>query len=227
MIKRLLQQWPLIRQIQTGADGTGPEAMSQRTRHLLPKNQDAESTPSICPYCGVGCGQVVFHKDGELISIEGDPGSPISRGRLCPKGADTFELHTHSNRLLTVKHRRPFSTGWEDLDLESAMDMVADRVWETRERTCRSSTPAPTTFTATSRSTRPQPDYGATLRSASGAYLEVRHSRLPRRAEHHGRAEGDQWPRSCHRRPPGQFQETEGRWKHRLRMLDLLWRSSF
>jgi formate dehydrogenase major subunit len=134
MIKELLERWPLIRQMQTGADGTGPEAMSRRTKTLLPKHHDAEFTRSICPYCGVGCGQMVFHKDGELISIEGDPGSPISRGHLCPKGADTFELHTHPNRLMSVKYRRPYATAWEDLDLETAMDMVADRAWESRQR---------------------------------------------------------------------------------------------
>jgi formate dehydrogenase major subunit len=83
----------------------------------------------------VGCGQLAFHKDGELISIEGDPASPISRGHLCPKGADTFELHTHPNRLKSVKYRRPFGTAWEELDLETAMDMVANRVWNTREHT--------------------------------------------------------------------------------------------
>jgi formate dehydrogenase major subunit len=135
MIKELFERWPLVRQIQTGSDGTGPEAMSQRTKTLLPKNQDAEFTRSICPYCGVGCGQMVFHKDGELISIEGDPGSPISRGHLCPKGADTYELHTHPGRLMTVKYRRPHATKWEEMDLETAMDMVADRVWESRQRT--------------------------------------------------------------------------------------------
>jgi len=135
MIKNLLERWPLVRQIQTGADGTGVESMSRRTRDLLPKNQDAEFTRSICPYCGVGCGQMVFHKDGSLISIEGDPGSPISRGHLCPKGADTYELHTHPNRLMSVKYRRPFATKWEDIPLERAMDMVADRVWESRNRT--------------------------------------------------------------------------------------------
>jgi formate dehydrogenase major subunit len=134
MLKGLLERWPLIRQMQTGTDGTGPEAMTERTRKLLPKNLDAEVSRSICPYCGVGCGQVVFHKNGELVSIEGDPASPISRGHLCPKGADTFELHTHPGRLMTVKYRRPFATEWEELDLETAMDMVADRVWETRER---------------------------------------------------------------------------------------------
>ena len=78
---------------------------------------------------------MVFHKDGELISIEGDPGSPISRGHLCPKGADTFELHTHPGRLMTVKYRRPYGTTWEEIDLETAMDMVADRLWESRQRT--------------------------------------------------------------------------------------------
>ncbi len=135
MVKGLLERWPLLRQLRTGSDGTGVEAMSQRTRNLLPKNQDAEFTRAMCPYCGVGCGQMIYHKHGELISIEGDPGSPISRGHLCPKGADTYELHTHAKRLMTVKHRRPFATEWEDMDLEAAMDRVADLVWESRERT--------------------------------------------------------------------------------------------
>ena len=135
MLNDLLSRWPLIQQIRTGADGTGAEAMSERTRNLRPKNQDAEVTRSICPYCGVGCGQLVYHKDGKLISIEGDPESPISRGHLCPKGADTYELHTHPGRLTRVKYRRPYSRRWEEIDLETAMDMVADRVWESREHT--------------------------------------------------------------------------------------------
>ncbi len=135
MLNDLLSRWPLIQQIRTGADGTGAEAMSERTRNLRPKNQDAEVTRSICPYCGVGCGQLVYHKDGKLISIEGDPESPISRGHLCPKGADTYELHTHPGRLTRVKYRRPYSRRWEEIDLETAMDMVAERVWESRERT--------------------------------------------------------------------------------------------
>jgi formate dehydrogenase major subunit len=135
VLRSLLSRWPLIEQIRTGADGTGPEAMSQRTRELLPKNHDAEVARSICPYCGVGCGQLAYHKQGKLISIEGDPESPISRGHLCPKGADTFELHTHPGRLKKVKYRAPYSRKWEDIELETAMDMVADRVWETRDRT--------------------------------------------------------------------------------------------
>ncbi len=134
MLNDLLSRWPLIQQIRTRSDGTGPEAMSERTRNLRPKHEGAEVARSICPYCGVGCGQLIYHKNNKLISIEGDPESPISRGRLCPKGADTYELHTHARRLKKVEYRRPYSREWEELDLETAMDMVANRLWESRER---------------------------------------------------------------------------------------------
>ena len=134
MFANLLSRWPLIQQLKTGANGNGVESMSERTRNLRPKSDGAEIARSICPYCGVGCGQLVYHKQGKLVSIEGDPESPISRGRLCPKGADTFELHTHPARLTKVKYRRPYASQWEELDLETAMDMVADRAWATRER---------------------------------------------------------------------------------------------
>ena len=130
----LLSQWPVIKQVLGGGDGTGPEVMSSHTHRLATKHHDAEVSRSICPYCGVGCGQLVFHKDGKLISIEGDPESPISRGHLCPKGANSYELLTHAGRIKKIKYRRPFSDHWEDLDLETAMDMVAERVWQTRER---------------------------------------------------------------------------------------------
>jgi len=135
MFRELLARWPVVKQIQTGGDGAGTEAMSDRTRSLGPKIEGAQVARSICPYCGVGCGQLVFHKQNKLISIEGDPESPISRGRLCPKGADSYELLTHPNRELKVKYRRPFSTEWETLDLETAMDMIAERLWTSRERT--------------------------------------------------------------------------------------------
>jgi len=134
LLKDLLSRWPLIQQLRTGADGTGPEAMSQQTRELRPKTDGAQVTPSICPYCGVGCGQLVYHKNGKLISIEGDPQSPISRGHLCPKGADTYELHTHSGRLKKVKYRAPYAREWQEIELEKAMDMVAERMWDTRDR---------------------------------------------------------------------------------------------
>jgi len=135
MFKDLLSSWPLLQQIKTGADGTGVEAMSDKTRNLKPKFDGAQVARSVCPYCGVGCGQLAFHKNGKLISIEGDPESPISRGHLCPKGADSFELVTSPTRETKVKYRRPNSREWESLDLEQAMDMIADRVWKSREST--------------------------------------------------------------------------------------------
>jgi formate dehydrogenase major subunit len=132
-MKDLLLKWPLIRQILTGGDGTGVEAMSERTRTLRARTHNTDVTRSICPYCAVGCGQLIHHKNGKLVSIEGDPASPISRGHLCPKGAASYELLTHPNRLNEVRYRRPRSTRWETMDLETAMDMVADRLWTTRE----------------------------------------------------------------------------------------------
>lgn len=131
----LFMKWPVIRQIFRGGDGTGAEAMSEATRRLRPRNEGAEVSRSICPYCGVGCGQLIFHKDGKLISIEGDPESPISRGHLCPKGAASYELLTHPNRAKQVLYRAPRSSAWIPMDLEEAMDLVAERVWESRERT--------------------------------------------------------------------------------------------
>ncbi len=131
-----IKGWPVLKQIKNKAwRGTGEETMSPQTKNLQPKIQGAQMTRSICPYCGVGCGQLVYHKDGKLISIEGDPQSPISRGHLCPKGADTFELHTHPGRLTKVKYRRPYAREWEEIELETAMDMVSDRLWESRDRT--------------------------------------------------------------------------------------------
>jgi len=135
MLAELLLRWPLIRQLRSGSDGTGVEAMSEATRNLGPKHEAAEVARSICPYCGVGCGQLVYHRDGKLVSIEGDPQSPISRGRLCPKGADSFQLVTHEGRATTVKYRAPHARDWVEIDLQQALDMVADRVWATRERT--------------------------------------------------------------------------------------------
>jgi formate dehydrogenase major subunit len=134
MLKDMLSRWPVIRQIQTGSNGNGAESWSERTRTLQPKTAGAEVARSICPYCGVGCGQLIYHKDGKLVSIEGDPESPISRGHLCPKGANTFQLHTHPARLKKVKYRRPYGTDWEELELDEAMRMIADRVWESREK---------------------------------------------------------------------------------------------
>src|SRR5436309_14989575 len=98
--------------------------MSERTRNLRPKTDGAQVARSICPYCGVGCGQLAYHKNGKLISIEGDPESPISRGSLCHKGADTFELYTHQGSLQKVIYRRLSSTLCEYYQLEIAIDLV-------------------------------------------------------------------------------------------------------
>ena len=132
---RLLDRWPLLRQIRDRADGTGPEAMSDRTRAIGARTQGAEVSRSVCPYCGVGCGQLVYHKDGELLAIEGDPESPISQGTLCPKGSASYELLTHPGRLTKVLHRAPYASEWTAIGLDEAMDRIADLVWETRRRT--------------------------------------------------------------------------------------------
>ena len=126
--------WPLLTQLTTRTDGTGAEAMTARTRDLRPRHEGAAVARSVCPYCAVGCGQLVFHREGKVISIEGDPASPISEGRLCPKGAASYELVTHPARATRVRYRAAGATSWTDIDLETAMDMVADRLWSSRER---------------------------------------------------------------------------------------------
>src|SRR5438093_5131412 len=131
----LLTKWPLVRQIRERKDGTGLESMSDKTRALHARTDGAQVARSICPYCGVGCGQLIYHKDGKLISIEGDPESPISQGNLCPKGAASYQLLTHSRREVKMKYRAPRAKEWTEISLERAIDIVADRVWESRKRT--------------------------------------------------------------------------------------------
>jgi formate dehydrogenase major subunit len=133
----LFSRWPLIRQLQEkDSTALGQTAMSERSRHLEPRTVHADkSVQSICPYCAVGCGQRVYVKDGRILDIEGDEDSPISRGRLCPKGAATFQLVTGSHRLHTVLYRRPGAMQWERIPLHKALDMVAERVKRTRDAT--------------------------------------------------------------------------------------------
>ena len=115
--------------------GRGKAAMSSRSETLTPRTTQADKVvDSVCPYCAVGCGQKVFVKDDKVIQIEGDPASPISRGRLCPKGSASKQLVTSSSRVTSVKYRRPYGRDWEDLDLDTAMDMIADRVIKTRDQ---------------------------------------------------------------------------------------------
>jgi formate dehydrogenase major subunit len=134
-MRKLLARWPLLRQIATGADGTGLEARSARTRALAARTRDTRVARSVCPYCAVGCGQLVHHRDGKLVAIEGDPSSPVNQGTLCPKGSASHQLLTQPGRLTKVKYRAPGAREWEEIGLERAMDLVADRVWESRRRT--------------------------------------------------------------------------------------------
>jgi formate dehydrogenase major subunit len=126
--------WPVVRQF-TGADrlGRGPAVKSAHSDNITARTSTADRVArSVCPYCAVGCGQRVFVKDEKVIQIEGDPDSPISRGRLCPKGSASKNLVTSPLRQTKVRYRRPFGTEWEDLDLDSAMNMIADRVLKAR-----------------------------------------------------------------------------------------------
>jgi formate dehydrogenase major subunit len=127
---RAWMEWPVYRQL-TGTDrlGRGEAVASRRTRELRPRLADADKVvKSVCPYCAVGCGQDVYVQDGRVTQIEGDPDSPVSRGRLCPKGSASLQLTTGTARQYQVRYRRPFGTEWETLDLDTAMDMIADRV---------------------------------------------------------------------------------------------------
>jgi formate dehydrogenase major subunit len=89
---------------------------------------------SVCPYCAVGCGQRVYYQDGKVTHIEGDPDSPVSRGRLCPKGAASEQLANSMLRQTTVKYRAPYASDWQDLELDTALDMIADRFLEARRK---------------------------------------------------------------------------------------------
>ncbi|MBL0694429.1 hypothetical protein JJE73_12440 [Comamonas sp. JC664] len=133
----LLARWPLLRQVKTGdTTALGETAMSERSRSLEPRTAHADRVvKSICPFCAVGCGQDVHVQDGRILDIEGDADSPVSRGRLCPKGSATFQLVTGTHRVKDVLYRRPGGAEWERIPLEQAMDMVADRVKRTRDAT--------------------------------------------------------------------------------------------
>jgi formate dehydrogenase major subunit len=136
-VAQVLASWPLVRQLREGDPlGLGKAVQSGRSAGLKPRLDEAERVVgSICPYCAVGCGQLVYVRGGEITQIEGDPASPISRGRLCPKGAATKSLVTGPAREYRVKYRPPYGTEWKELSLDEAMDMIADRIVETRDAT--------------------------------------------------------------------------------------------
>src|SRR3954454_23984448 len=133
----LIARWPVLRQVaESDPLGRGKAVQSKRTERLRPRTDGAQhKVQSICPYCAVGCGQLVYVRDGKVDQIEGDPDSPISRGRLSPKGSASKSLVTSPLRLTKVKYRRPHGTDWKELGLDEAMDMIADRVIETRRAT--------------------------------------------------------------------------------------------
>jgi formate dehydrogenase major subunit len=135
-IRAWLETWPIYRQV-FGTDplGRGSAVQSKRSAALTPRTAAAERMAhSVCPYCAVGCAQQVYVADGKVTQIEGNPDSPISRGRLCPKGSASKQLVTGLHREQTVRYRAPYATEWRDIALPVAMDMVADRVLEARRK---------------------------------------------------------------------------------------------
>jgi formate dehydrogenase major subunit len=136
-VRKAVLGWPVARQLR-GADrlGRGAAVESARTEAHVARTETADRVvQSVCPYCAVGCGQRIFVKDERVVQIEGDPDSPVSRGRLCPKGSASEQLVNSRTRQTHVLYRRPYAAEWERLDLDTATDMIADRVLESRART--------------------------------------------------------------------------------------------
>ena len=135
MAPRFLE-WPVLRQLRSGdLLGRGPAVTSKNTRAITPRTATADRVvQSVCPYCAVGCGQRVYVKDEKVVQIEGDPDSPISRGRLCPKGAASEQLVNSPGRQTEVLYRAPRASDWQRLDLDTAIDMVAERFVQSRRR---------------------------------------------------------------------------------------------
>ena len=135
-MKTWLDAWPVYRQL-TGSDplGRGKAARSKATENTVARTATADRVvQSVCPYCAIGCAQNVYVKDEKIVQIEGNPDSPVNRGRLCPKGSASKQLVTSPTRVTKIRYRRPYGTEWEDLDLDTAMDMIADRVIDARRK---------------------------------------------------------------------------------------------
>jgi formate dehydrogenase major subunit len=133
-----VNSWQKVRRLPVvgrAADwGMGARAVSKKTREAGARTEGLKATESVCPYCAVGCGQVVYTRGGELVSIEGNPRSPINQGTLCPKGSASRQLVQQPGRLQKVLYRAPRDTEWQELGLEQAMEMIAERVIAARER---------------------------------------------------------------------------------------------
>ena len=136
-LPKIFLDWPVVRQLRSGDRfGRGTAVTSKQTRAITARTTTADRVvQSVCPYCAVGCGQRVYVKDEKVVQIEGDPDSPISRGRLCPKGSASEQLVNSPGRQLEVLYRAPRATEWQRLDLDTAIDMVADRFVESRRNT--------------------------------------------------------------------------------------------
>ena len=129
------KKWPAFRQL-TGEDANSTAAISETSLKLRPRLEEADRVgTSICPYCAVGCAQLVYARGNDIIHIEGDPRSPINQGTLCPKGAGTPSWVNNPNRLTTVKYRAPYSDRWEEKPLDWAMEQIAQRIKRTRDET--------------------------------------------------------------------------------------------
>lgn len=141
-LSNLLRRWPAYQDLQEWRQGRpfdqlglGETAVSNHTRGMHARTDEADKVvPSVCPYCAVGCGQLIYVKDEKIINIEGNPESPINGGTLCPKGAATFGMLINPARVTTVKYRAPYSDRWEDRPLDWAMERIAQLVKQTRDR---------------------------------------------------------------------------------------------
>jgi formate dehydrogenase major subunit len=134
-VRGALREWSVPRQL-AGEDPLGAAAQTRRSRDLRPRLEEADRVgTSICPYCAVGCAQLVYAKGDTIIHVEGDPRSPINQGTLCPKGAATVGWLMNPARLARVKYRAPHATAWREVSLEWAMDRIAWLVKRTRDET--------------------------------------------------------------------------------------------
>jgi formate dehydrogenase major subunit len=142
IVDNTLAHWPAWHDVAAlgrgrsfGELGMSDAAISGFTRTLHPRTQDADTVvPSVCPYCAVGCGQLIYARRGKIINIEGNPASPINGGTLCPKGSATFGLIVNPARVTKVKYRAPYADRWEERSLEWAMERIAQLVKSTRDK---------------------------------------------------------------------------------------------
>lgn len=127
--------WSIPRQM-AGEDVMAGAAKSRQSRSLRPRLEQADRVgTSICPFCAVGCAQLVYARHGKPIHIEGDPRSPVNQGTLCPKGAGTLGMMLSEQRVNHVLYRAPHSDHWERRPLEWAMERIAQRVKQSRDQT--------------------------------------------------------------------------------------------